>query len=165
MENIRKETRQLRRKYYHRLQLDDIPADYAIQDYQAGGSEVQAEVKQLLAYADAHDLQPSEEAEILLTAFLGLQIGYRNPTLFHHVVERTYELLPQLLDDDSTLTDAPFGKLTCHLLIQLFGETEDDTLLPDIDRLLSTWQEHLTTEEDRYHLEYWQTLSCCILES
>ena len=133
--------------------LDDVATDYAIQDYQATGREAQAEVKQLLAYTAAHNLPPVEEASILLTAFLGLQIGYRNWALFHHIVERTYELLPQLLSEKDALSNMANSKLTAHLLIQLYAETQDDTLLPDIDHLMAIWADTSPTEEDRYALQ------------
>ena len=133
--------------------LDDVATDYAIQDYQAAGSEAQAEVKQLLAYTAAHNLPPVEEASILLTAFLGLQIGYRNQPLFHYVVERTYELLPQLLSEKDSLSNMANSKLTAHLLILLYAETLDDTLQPDIDHLMAIWADTSPTEEDRYALQ------------
>ncbi len=126
--------------------LEDLSDDYAIQDYQADWRDAQGEVEKLFAYLDPHRLSPEAEADILLTIFVALQIGYRNWDFFQRAVTRTYDLLPQL----------PDGKQKCHLLVHLYQETEDEDLLPDIDRLMDTWQAATMTEEDRYLQELYE---------
>ena len=148
MKQLLQKAQQLRLKYYRILQLADMPEDYAIQDYQTEWREAQTEVKQLFTYMSTHDLQPEIEVELLITIFLSLQIGYRNSELFLRATDKAFQLLPHL---------SP-SKLKVHLLVHLYQETEDETLLPDIDHLLSRYQADFTTEEDHALLEYWQSV-------
>jgi hypothetical protein len=125
---------------YRQMMLEDLSDDYAIQDYQSDWHHAQDEVKRLFAYLDTHHLSSEQEAEILLTIFVALQIGYRNWELFQRAADHTYDLLPHLSD----------SKLKCHLLVHLYQETQDEDLLPEIDQLMDTWTEATMTEEDHY---------------
>ena len=149
----------LRLRCYRKLLLQDLSEDYAIQDYQSDAQAAQAKAKRLFAYLDTHTLTPTEKAEILLTIWLLLQFGYRNPDLFTRVTEETYSLLwGQQSTDNSqqsnSVVSSPLSvvspSLLGHLLLHLYHETEDEDLLPMIDRLTSHWTEDTMTEEDRY---------------
>ena len=165
----------LRLQAYRQLLLLDTLEDHSIQDYQSRWHEAQHTVKTLFQRLDTHGetLSLEEKAEILLTIFVLLQIGYRNEALFARAVEATYELLPQLAEAADSL-EAPncrplsvvrcpssvvkrkFGGANSHLLVHLYQETQDEELLPSIDRLMSTWQDDTMTEEDHYLQELFQ---------
>ena len=149
----------LRLRCYRKLLLQDLSEDYAIQDYQSDAQAAHAKAKRLFAYLDTHTLSPTEKAEILLTIWLLLQFGYRNPDLFTRVTEETYTLLPQLLNTQRSqlsIVNLQLGvansqlSIVINLLLHLYHETEDEDLLPTIDRLTSHWTEDTMTEEDRY---------------
>ncbi|MBQ9640042.1 MAG: hypothetical protein IJV06_00530 [Bacteroidaceae bacterium] len=139
MDKILKEAQQLRLQYYRQILQIDTPEDYALQDYQSDWHEAQATARRLLTSMDSSDLTPVQEARLLLTLFVVLQVGYRDSALFHQATDRAALLLPLL----------PDGKLKAHLLVHLYCETEDDTLLPIIDYLLPTLTTS-PTEEDHY---------------
>ena len=90
----------LRLQAYRQLLLLDTLEDHSIQDYQSRWHEAQHTVKTLFQRLDTHGetLPLEEKAEILLTIFVLLQVGYRNEALFARAVEATYELLPQLTE-------------------------------------------------------------------
>ena len=137
----------LRLRCYRKLLLQDLSEDYAIQDYQSDAQAAHAKAKRLFAYLDTHNLTPEEKAEVLLTIWLLLQFGYRNPDLFTRVTEETYDFYLSVVSSPlSVVTPSLLG----HLLLHLYHETEDEDLLPTIDRLTSHWTEDTMTEEDRY---------------
>ena len=155
----------LRLRCYRKLLLQNLSEDYAIQDYQSDAQAAQAKAKRLFAYLDTHTLTPTEKAEILLTIWLLLQFGYRNPDLFTRVTEETYSLLPQLSiincqpsarRSQLSILNLQLGvanyqfSIVINLLLHLYHETEDEDLLPTIDRLTSHWTEDTMTEEDHY---------------
>ena len=167
----------LRLQAYRQLLLLDTLEDHSIQDYQSRWHEAQHTVKTLFQRLDTHGetLPLEEKAEILLTIFVLLQVGYRNEALFARAVEATYELLPQLTEATkspetpilNTQSDncCPSSVVRCQtqvrrsqfpLLVHLYQETQDEELLPSIDRLMSTWQDDTMTEEDHYLQELFQ---------
>ena len=157
----------LRLRCYRKLLLQDISEDYAIQDYQSDAQAAQAKAKRLFAYLDTHTLTPTEKAEVLLTIWLLLQFGYRNPDLFTRVTEETYSLLPQLLNTQRSqlsIVNLQLGVANCqlsiviNLLTHLYHETEDEDLLPTIDCLTSYWTEDTMTEEDRYLQQLYESV-------
>ena len=160
----------LRLQAYRQLLLLDTLEDHSIQDYQSRWHEAQHTVKTLFQRLDTHGetLPLEEKAEILLTIFVLLQVGYRNEALFARAVETTYELLPQLTETADPLEAPncrPLSVVRCplsiinyktHLLTFLYQETQDEELLPYIDHFMSTWNEDAMTEEDRYLIELFQ---------
>ena len=142
-----------RLKCYRQMLLKDIHDDYAIQDYQADWKEAQDKVNQLFHELDTLVLSPEEQTDRLLTIFVALQIGYRNDTLFTRAIDMTYDLLPQLAET-ADFPEAPI--LKSQLATFLYQETQDEELLPYIDRLMSTWQDDTMTEEDHYLQELFQ---------
>lgn len=160
----------LRLQAYRQLLLLDTLEDHSIQDYQSRWHEAQHTVKTLFQRLDTHGetLPLEEKAEILLTIFVLLQIGYRNHDLFTRAADMTYDLLPQLTETADSLEAPncrPLSVVRCplsiinyknHLLVHLYQETQDEELLPAIDRLMSTWQDDTMTEEDHYLQELFQ---------
>jgi hypothetical protein len=49
-----------------------------------------------------------------------------------------------------------FGGANYPLLVHLYQETQDEDLLPAIDRLMNTWQDDTMAEEDHYLMELFQ---------
>ncbi len=160
----------LRLQAYRQLLLLDTLEDHSIQDYQSRWHEAQHTVKTLFLRLDTQGgaLPLEEKAEILLTIFVLLQIGYRNEALFARAVEATYELLPQLTEatkspetpilNSQSDNCCPLSVVRCQfpLLVHLYQETQDEDLLPAIDHLMSTWQDNTMTEEDHYLMELFQ---------
>ena len=160
----------LRLQAYRQLLLLDTLEDHSIQDYQSRWHEAQHTVKTLFQRLDTQGgtLPLEEKAEILLTIFVLLQIGYRNEALFARAVEATYELLPQLTEatkspetpilNSQSDNCCPLSVVRSQLplLVHLYQETQDEELLPSIDRLMSTWQDNTMTEEDHYLMELFQ---------
>lgn len=160
----------LRLQAYRQMLFPDTLEDHSIQDYQSRWHEAQHTVKTLFQRLDTQGgtLPLEEKAEILLTIFVLLQIGYRNEALFARAVEATYELLPQLAEAADSL-EAPNCRplsvdrcplsilnYTTHLLVHLYQETQDEDLLPAIDHLMDTWQDGTMTEEDHFLMELFQ---------
>ena len=164
-----------RLKCYRQMFLEDIQDGYAIQDYQSDWQDVQTEVTLLFEELERPNLTLEARANLLLTIFVALQIGYRNPDLFARATDMTYDLLPQLAEAAESLEapiinsqhdgSSPLSVVRCplsiinyttHLLVHLYQETQDEELLPAIDRLMSTWQDDTMTEEDRYLQELFQ---------
>lgn len=175
MKEEKDELQAYRLKCYRQMLLKDIHDDYAIQDYQADWKETQDKVNKLFHELDTLVLSPEEKADRLLTIFVALQIGYRNDTLFTRAIDMTYDLLPQLAETadspDAPILNSQFDNsrqlsvVRCplsiiyyktHLLVYLYQETQDEELLPAIDRLMSTWQDGTMTEEDHYLQELFQ---------
>ncbi|MBR1521893.1 MAG: hypothetical protein IJ635_11735 [Bacteroidaceae bacterium] len=104
-----------------------------------------------------HGSTPKEEAEILLTLFVLLQIGTRDFSILQTVINRTYHILPRLRTAVSLQSPSQFHLLP-HLLVHLYNETEDETLLPTIEHHLSTWTDATMTEEDHNLLEFYNTI-------
>lgn len=154
-----------RLRCYRQMLLEDIQDDYAIQDYQADAQEAQRMVTRLFAELERPNLTLEARADLLLTIFVALQIGYRNPDLFTRATDMAYDLLPQLAETaESPIPNSQFDNhcpssvVRCQLplLVYLFQETQDEDLLPAIDHLMSTWQDDTMTEEDHYLQELFQ---------
>ena len=162
MKETKDELQSYRLKCYRQMLLKDIHDDYAIQDYQADWKEAQDKVKQLFHELDTLVLSPEEQADRLLTIFVALQIGYRNPDLFTRATDITYDLLPQLAETaESPIPNSqfdnrcPLSVVRCQLplLLFLYQETQDEELLPYIEHFKSTMSEESMNEEDRYLIE------------
>ena len=169
----------LRLRTYRRLFLLDTPDGITIQSYNAAYHKAQQTITALFTHLQTHPhLTPIQQADHLLTIFVLLQLGFRNSTRFLQATQLTYQLLPTLLPQllplardgfpvshlphvkyaatqsqpslPSSSTPSPKRLLT-HLLLHLYLETQDETLLPNINQLLPA----LTTspnEEDHYLL-------------
>lgn len=172
MKETQADLQAFRLKCYRQMLLEDIQDDYAIQDYQADAQEAQRMVTRLFAELERPDLTLEARADLLLTIFVALQIGYRDPDLFTRATDMAYDLLPQLAEtaespipnsqfDNHCLSSValrPSSVVRCQfpLLVHLFQETQDEDLLPAIDHLMSTWQDNTMTEEDHYLQELFQ---------
>ena len=176
MKEKKEELQTYRLKCYRQMLLEDIHDDYAIQDYQADWKEAQDKVNKLFHELDTLVLSPEEKADRLLTIFVALQIGYRNPDLFARATDMAYDLLPQLAEvaespeapipNSQFDNSCPSSVVRCQtqvrrsqlstLLVHLYQETQDEELLPYIDRLMSTCQDDTMTEEDHYLQELFQ---------
>ncbi len=163
MEKIYEQAQTFRMKCYRRMMLEGMDEDYAIQDYRAEWHDAQEDVNDFSQYIETHELQPAEEAELLLTIFVGLQIGFRNWNLFQRAEERAFDLLPVLPDVTNTAGNLTADKLRCHLLVYLYAETEDENFLAEIDSLMQTWSTDSLTEEDRYLQEFYLSVQENIL--
>ncbi|MDO4737710.1 MAG: hypothetical protein Q4A50_03710 [Bacteroidales bacterium] len=172
MKETQADLQAFRLKCYRQMLLEDIQDDYAIQDYQADAQEAQSMVTRLFAELERPDLTLEARADLLLTIFVALQIGYRDPDLFARATDMAYDLLPQLAETaespipnsqfdnhcPSSIVRCPSPVVRCQLplLVHLFQETQDEDLLPAIDCLMSTWQDDTMTEEDHYLQELFQ---------
>lgn len=168
MKETQADLQAFRLKCYRQMLLEDIQDDYAIQDYQADAQEAQSMVTRLFAELERPDLTLEARADLLLTIFVALQIGYRDPDLFARATDMAYDLLPQLAEAADSLeapipnsqfdNHCPSSVVRCQLplLVYLFQETQDEDLLPAIDHLMSTWQDDTMTEEDHYLQELFQ---------
>ena len=150
----------LRLKCYRQLLLIDTPDDPSIQDYQSHWREAQHTAKTLLHRLDTQrdTLTLDEKAELILTIWVLLQIGYRNPVLFQPVTEETYSLLPQLstVNPQLSTVNCQLSTINCQLSIVnsqlsilLYHETHDENLLPHIDHLMA--QQSAPDETEEYH--------------
>lgn len=159
MKKKKDELRAYRLKCYRQMLLKGIHDDYAIQDYQADWKEAQDKVVQLFDELDTLVLSPEEQTDRLLTIFVALQIGYRNPDLFARAVDMTYDLLPQLPESAESfgapIFNSQFSTLN-YILFFLYQETQDEELLPYIDHFMSTMSEDTMSEEDLYIIELFQ---------
>ncbi len=165
MKETQADLQAFRLKCYRQMLLEDIQDDYAIQDYQADAQEAQRMVTRLFAELERPNLPIEARADLLLTIFVALQIGYRDPDLFARATDMAYDLLPQLAETaESPIPNSQFDNrrpssvVRCQLplLVHLFQETQDEDLLPAIDHLMSTWQDDTMTEEDHYLQELFQ---------
>ncbi|MBQ2299402.1 MAG: hypothetical protein II278_08520 [Bacteroidaceae bacterium] len=176
MKETQADLQAFRLKCYRQMLLEDIQDDYAIQDYQADAQEAQRMVTYLFAELERPNLPIEARADLLLTIFVALQIGYRDPDLFTRAVDMTYDLLPQLAEvaespeapipNSQFDNSCPSSVVRCQtqvrrsqlstLLVHLFQETQDEELLPYIDHFMSTMSEDAMSEEDRYLIELFQ---------
>ncbi len=176
MKETQTDLQAFRLKCYRQMLLEDIQDDYAIQDYQADVQEIQSMVTYLFAELERPNLTLEARADLLLTIFVALQIGYRNPDLFTRAVDMTYDLLPQLAEvAESTESPIPNSQFDNHcppsvvrcqtqvrrsqlstLLVHLYQETQDEELLSYIEHFKFTLSEETMSEEDRYLIELFQ---------
>lgn len=165
MKETQADLQAFRLKCYRQMLLEDIQDDYAIQDYQADAQEAQSMVTRLFAELERPNLTLEARADLLLTIFVALQIGYRDPDLFARATDMAYDLLPQLAETaESPIPNSqfdnhcPLSVVRCQfpLLVHLYQETQDEDLLPAIDHLMSTWQDDAMSEEDHYLQELFQ---------
>ena len=129
----------LRFAAYRHMNFEDPEQDDSVQSLHRMWDESAEAVRYCTrCLNNTASLSPNEEAEILLTILVCQQATIRDYALLDQTIDRAFNLLPRITDDH----------LRLHLLVQLFAETEDDTLLPDIDSLHKCFVP--MDEEDKY---------------
>ena len=137
----------LRLAAYRRMNFEDPEQDDSVQSLHRMWEESAEAVRYCTrCLNNTASLSPNEEAEFLLTILVCQQATIRDYALLDQTIDRAFNLLPRITDD----------RLRLHLLVQLFAETEDETLLPDIDLLVKDLISQ--DEEDRYILQSYQLL-------
>lgn len=137
--------RDIRLQAYPTILGTEDPETDTLQDLQQQWQQADQTVSHLLSL---HADTPEEEGELCLTLLVVLQTGIRNHKPLDTVIRRAYDVLPRLTDQ----------RLQCHLMVHLFVETEDETLPPDIEAILTQWTEATLTPEDRFLQQYWHTV-------
>ena len=129
----------LRLAAYRRMNFEDPEQDDSVQSLHRMWDESAEAVRYCTrCLNNTASLSPNDEAEFLLTILVCQQATIRDYALLDQTIDRAFNLLPRITDD----------RLRLHLLVQLFAETEDDTLLPDIDSLQKRFVP--MDEEDKY---------------
>ena len=165
IEQILQEAREYRIHCYRRMQLADMADDqdgnddkgYFVQDYQQERTTASKNAARLLDYINIHtnELSPKEESELLLTAFVALNAGFRDYELSIRAVEMAEMLLPTL----------PDSRVKLHLLVYLYQETGYEIIQEEMDRLMEMIEtKENTTEEYRCLMELYRQMSeqCCV---
>ena len=157
--------RDFRLTCYRRMYFQDSDIDDSIQDLHRVWQESEDMVRQCLT-ALKHLPSPSSSvslsssashpvgrvalssaeciafsAQLLLTALVALQVGIRNYEPLTTVIDSALLLLPKVTD----------SHLRTHLLVHLYGETEDESLYAQLQDALTIF--HPETEEDQYLLQ------------
>ncbi|MBQ8968624.1 MAG: hypothetical protein IJ064_02660 [Bacteroidaceae bacterium] len=144
-----------RQRVYRNMLLLDTDTTASIQDLTHFWDECSAMARQCLTALEHLSSSPRPvgrvalssaecialRAQLLLTALVALQVGIRDYALIDQVVTRSLALLPQL----------KATRLRTHLLVHLYGETEDEALYTQLQDALTTF--HPETEEDQYILQ------------
>ena len=142
------ETAQLRMRIYRSLLLLDAESEESLEDQQALWHEAERMAARLMKYKGE---TAEEEAELCLTLLLTLQVGIRDFGRIAAATDRALAVLPHLAD----------GSLRTALLVLLHAETEDETLLAEIQEAFFRQQEvQDTTREEGYV----RALSCSMAE-
>ena len=128
------------------MNFDDPQIDDSVQDLHRVWSESAAAVRQCVtALSSANGIQ--ERAELMLTILVCQQVGIRDFALLDQTIDQVYDLLPELRD----------LRLRLHLLVHLYAETGDETLLSEIDTLRQTFIPK--DEEDKYLLQVYHDIN------
>ena len=131
------------------MNFDDPQIDDSVQDLHRVWSESAAAVRQCVtALSSANGIQ--ERAELLLTLLVCQQVGIRDFALLDQTIDQVYDLLPELCDP----------RLRLHLLVHLYAETGDETLLPEIDTLRQTFIPK--DLEDKYLLQVYHDINILV---
>ena len=148
--------REYRIRCYCRMQLADIAddsyKDYSVQDYQQERTTASENAARLLDYINIHknELSPKEESELLFTAFVALNAGFRDYELSLRATEMSEMLLPML----------PDSRVKRYLQVYLYQEIGDESLMEDIDRMMvMADSEENTTEKDRCFMELYKQMN------
>ena len=132
----------LRLAAYRRMNFEDPEQDDSVQSLHRMWDESAEAVRYCTrCLNNTASLSPNDEAEFLLTILVCQQATIRDYALLDQTIDRAFNLLPRITD----------VHLRLHLLVQLFAETEDDTLLPDIDSLQKRFVP--MDEEDKYFFQ------------
>ena len=155
IEQMLQEAREYRIHCYRRMQLadmaDDSYKDYFVQDYQQERITASENAARLLDYINIHknELSPEEESELLLTAFVALNAGFRDYELSLRATEMSEMLLPMLSD----------SRIKLYLQVYLYQEIGDESMMEEIDRLMEMTDSEEDTEEYRCLMELYRQMS------
>ena len=145
-EKVLAQARQLRQEVYHFD--DDFQEDTDVQDITARGVACNRRSCALVAALQAFDFTPNEEAEILLSAWLGIHVGFNNPEPFNTITARVAELLPSVSDRDLSI---------CLKMEQteLFAV---DEYFPEIEAAIAEWQAGTPTEDQQWYIRFFEII-------
>ena len=145
-----------RLRAYSALLVSDVQPDVAVQDVTRLWADMQAIVQQCCTTLASLPLTDSahtpsaafqHRAELLLTLLVCQQVGIRDFALLDQTIDQVYDLLPELRDP----------RLRLHILVHLYAETGDETLLPEIDTLRQTFIPK--DVEDKYLLQVYHDIN------
>ena len=159
IEQILQDAQDYRLLCYRRMQLADMAGSedekydadyYSVQGYQQERTEASENAARLLDYIDIHknELSPEEESELLLTAFVALNTGFRNYEQSIRATEMSELLLPILPDSRTKL----------YLQVYLYQEIGDESMMEEIDRLMEMTYSEEDTEEDRCLMNFYEQM-------
>ncbi len=141
----------LRLTAYRRMNFEDLQIDDSVQSLHRVWDEAADAVRRCSQCLDSGKSLPLEEkAELLLTSLVCQQVGIRDYALLDQTIDAIYALLPRISDTH----------LRLHLLVHLYSETEDESLLSDIEVLLSDF--HPCDVEDHYLLRTYHDVKECM---
>ena len=141
----------LRLTAYRRMNFEDTTIDDSVQDLHRVWADSAVAVQQCrAALSSAHSKQ--EKAELQLTLLVCQQVGIRDFALLDQTIDQVYDLLPHVSDP----------RLRLHLLVHLFSETEDETLLPEIEAIIKNFAPK--DEEDRYILQIFNDVQATLIK-
>lgn len=103
-------------------------------------SYVSSTCEELLS-VQTHDLY--EEAVVCLSVLVGYNVTLRNEQNMLTAINRAVAILPDLDND----------KLKAHLLVHLYGETEDESYAREAHTLFAQFPDSSLTQEDRWALQ------------
>ena len=126
----------LRRLSYRQMFLLGGEADMYVETQAASLGEIARLCRELLS---SRGDSSREEALVCLSVLTGLSVTVRDEAVALEALNRAVSVLTDLEDDD---------RLKAHLLIYMYGETEDDAYAEEAERLASTWVDGTLTEED-----------------
>ena len=136
---------------YRRMNFEDTSIDDSVQDLHREWDESAEAVRHCSQCLDNDkSLSLEEKAEHLLTSLVCQQVGIRDYALLDQTIEAIYAILPYI--------SSP--RLRLHLLVHLYAESEDETLLSDIEAQLSDFRP--TDEEDDYLLRTYHDVKECV---
>ena len=147
--------REYRIHCYRRMQLADMADDsceYFVQEYWQERTEASENAARLLDDIDTHTnkLNPEEQSELLLTAFVAINAAFRDYELSLRAAEMAEMLLPNL----------PDSRVKLYLQVYLYHEIGDDIIHEEIDRLMEMIETgDDKTEEDRCLMELYRQMS------
>ena len=158
IEQMLQDAQEYRLLCYRRMLLADMAdkadekddADYSVQDYLQERTEASENAARLLDYIDIHknELSPKEKSELLLTAFVALNTGFRNYEQSIRATEMSELLLPILPDSRTKL----------YLQVYLYQEIGDESMMEEIDRLMEMTYSEEDTEEDRCLMNFYEQM-------
>ena len=132
----------LRLLSYRQMFLLGGEADMYVETQAAALGEISRLCRELLS---SHGDCPREEALVCLSVLTGLSVTVRDEAVALEALNRAASVLTDLEDGDH---------LKAHLLIYMYGETEDEAYAEEAERLTSTWGEDTLTEEDGRALDF-----------
>ena len=132
----------LRRLSYRQMFLLGGEADMYVETQTASLGEVSRLCRELLS---SRGDCPREEALVCLSVLTGLGVTVRDEAVALEALNRAASVLTDLEDGD---------RLKAHLLIYMYGETEDEAYAEEAERLTSTWVDGTLTKEDAWALDF-----------